>query len=172
MIRTDSIALGPILPIDLPALCLWDDDPAITRLNRPYVPQNLQRQSDFWLNAGNDRERVFFAIRKRPSPDIIGHVQIMEIEAIHRSAVLGILIGKVEDRGQGYGRQAMQLAIDYCWRHLNLRRLSLRVHTGNAAAIALYRQLGFEIEGVLRQAEFIDGGWTDITLMALIRAEA
>jgi len=168
VIRTEAIALGPILPIDLPALCMWDDDPEITRLNRPYLPQNLQRQSDFWLNAGGDRARVFFAIRRMGNADIIGHVQIMEIEPIHRSACLGILIGKKEQRGLGYGRQAMQLAIDYCWRHLNLRRLSLRVHSSNAAAIALYRQLGFEIEGVLRQAEFIDGDWTDITMMALL----
>ncbi len=171
MIASQDVALGPILPVDLPLLCLWEDDPAIVRLNRPYLPQDYHRQSEFWLNGSGDRGRVFFAIRDREGPGILGYVQIMEIEPIHRCAALGILVGAAQDRGKGYGRQAMTLAIDYCWRHLNLTRLTLRVQSDNVPALALYRQLGFEVEGVLRRAEFIDGRWVDLTLMALIHPD-
>lgn len=171
MIRDEEVALGPILPVDLPALYMWEDDPAIARFNRPYFPADFQRQSDFWLNSAGDRGRVFFAIRGRGGPEILGYVQINAIEPIHRSASLGILIGRSEDRGKGYGRQAMGMAIDYCWNHLNLTRLTLRVQADNGRAIALYRQLGFETEGVLHKAEFIDGQWVDMMLMALMKAE-
>lgn len=169
MIQGTTVALGPILPIDLANLFLWGDDPAIARLNEPYVPKSVQRESDFWLNTMGDDRRVYFAIRARTDPEIIGHVQINAIEPIHRSAVLGILVGKPENRGKGYGREAMRLAIDYCWRHLNLTRLTLTVHAGNTAAVRLYESLGFATEGVLRCAQFIDGGWIDLKLMALMQ---
>ena len=140
-------------------------------MNEPYLPKNIQHDADFWLNSIGDTKRVFFAIRARTKPEIIGHVQIMAIEPIHRSAMLGILVGDPKNRGNGYGSEAMRLAIDYCWRHLNLSRLTLSVHSSNASAIALYKKLGFEIEGVLRRHQFIDGSWVDLTLMAIMQGD-
>jgi RimJ/RimL family protein N-acetyltransferase len=171
MIAGTAVALGPILPVDLPSLYLWGDDLAIASTNGPYLPKNFQRESDFWLNAAGDSTRIFFAIRKRCASEIIGHLQITAIEIIHRSATLGILIGAPENRDKGYGRDAMRLAIDYCWHHLNLSRLALNVHSTNARAIRMYERLGFETEGVLRQVQFIAGNWIDIRMMALLRPD-
>lgn len=172
MICGDAVGIGPILPTDLGDLFLWGDDPAIARLNEPYLPKNFGHEGDFWLNAGRDPSRIFFAIRARGAAQIVGHVQITAIHPIHRSATLGILIGRAEHRGRGLGAEAMRLAIDYCWRHLNLRRLTLSVQAGNAPAIALYERLGFETEGTLRSVQFIDGAWIDLRLMALMRPAA
>jgi RimJ/RimL family protein N-acetyltransferase len=171
MIQGTSIALGPILPTDLPNLFVWGDDPAIARLSEPYVPKNLQHENDFWLNAVGDPTRIFFAIRGRSSAEIIGYVQVTAINPVHRSASLGILIGRPEDRRRGYGREAMRLAIDYCWRSLNLSRLTLNVQATNGPAIELYQGLGFETEGFLRRALFIEGDWIDLKLMAIMRPE-
>jgi len=171
MIFGNTTALGPIMPTDLGQLIMWSDDPAIARVNEPYVPKNCAREADFWLNATGDPTRVFFAIRQTHAPEIIGHVQITEIHAIHRSAVMGILVGDRKNRGKGFGTDAMCLAIEYCWHHLNLRRLTLSAFATNRAAIDLYQRLGFEIEGLLRSAQFIDGHWTDLCLLALMRPD-
>jgi [ribosomal protein S5]-alanine N-acetyltransferase len=171
MIVGDAVVLGPILPVDVPSLFQWADDPEDARLNEPYRPHNWQRQEAFWLNAEGDPQRVFFAIRARSGPDIIGYVQILQIDAIHRSAVLGIRIGDRGERGKGRGREALALAIRYCWDQLNLSRLALSVFAGNDRAMALYEALGFREEGRLRQACFIDGAWIDVVLMALLRPD-
>jgi RimJ/RimL family protein N-acetyltransferase len=92
MIFGNLVALGPILPTDLPDLYIWGDDPAISRLSEPYLPKNIARDGEFWLNSAGDVSRVFFAIRAHPPAEIIGHVQITAIHPIHRSAFLGILI--------------------------------------------------------------------------------
>lgn len=169
MLIGQTVMLGPILPTDLAQLFVWSDDPAIARLNEPYIPKTLQRESEFWLNAAGDPGRMFFAIRLRSAPEAIGHVQITNIHPIHRSATLGVLIGHVEHRGKGLGSEAMRLTIDYCWNHLNLSRLALAVQTRNTPAIALYERLGFATEGTLRQAQFIAGEWIDLNLMALMQ---
>jgi RimJ/RimL family protein N-acetyltransferase len=62
----------------------------------------------------------------------------------------------------------MRLAVDYCWNHLNLSRISLIVFGTNERALHLYMTLGFEREGLLRNAVFINGQWTDLVLMGLL----
>lgn len=168
MLTGRQVAIGPILPDDLARLFVWGDDPEIARLNEPYLPKNLDRERDFWLNPGGDPRRIFMAVRRVGRAEIIGYVQITAIEPIHRSANLGVLIGRPEDRGRGLGREAMELTIAFCRNHLNLTRLSLAVHADNAAAVALYEKLGFATEGVLRAAQFIAGRWIDLQLMALV----
>lgn len=93
----------------------------------------------------------------------------MAIRLVHRSAVLGILIGKPEHRGKGLGGEAMKLAIDYCRKHLNLTRIMLSAHNSNLSAVGLNEKLGFETEGFLRRAQFIDGEWIDLRLMAIMQ---
>jgi len=166
----DQIAIGPILPIDIPRLFQWFDDVDEVRLNEPYRPLNWHRQESFWLNADNDHSRCFFAIRSREGPEIIGFVQISRIDPIHRSAMIGIQIDKAH-RGRGHGREALGLAIDYCWNHLNLTRLTLNAFAGNERAIALYGKAGFQQEGRFRDALFIGGEWIDVIAMALHHPE-
>jgi RimJ/RimL family protein N-acetyltransferase len=168
MITGRQVGIGPILPEDLSRLFTWGDDPDIARLNEPYLPKNLDREREFWLNPMGDPRRIFMAVRRIGRAEITGYVQISSIEPIHRSANLGILIGRPEDRGRGLGREAMELTLRFCRDHLNLTRLSLAVHTDNAPAIVLYEKLGFVTEGVQRAAQFIAGRWVDLQLMALI----
>lgn len=171
MILGLSVSIGPILPVDIPALFGWADDAEAARLDETYRPPNWQAQEAFWTNAAGDPSRVFFAIRTRPAPDIVGYLQIRQIEAIHRSASIGLRIGDAANRRQGYGREALELGIAYCWRQLNLTRLALTVYAHNAPALALYEAIGFEREGLLRRALFIDGGWIDVVPMALLHPD-
>ena len=88
---------------------------------------------------------------------------------MHRSAEIGIRIGAEKDRGLGYGKEALALAVEFCWSHLNLNRLQLVVFKHNERAVSAYRSTGFKKEGLLRKAAFIDGAWVDIVLMAALR---
>lgn len=168
MIIGQSVILGPLLPADFPALFRWADDVQAARLNEAYRPAVWKNQEDFWFNAGRDPSKVTFAIRRIENPTIIGYVQIAAIDAVHRSALIGIRIGEEGDRGKGLGRDALSLAVAYCWNHLNLSRLGLTVFANNERAIRLYQSLGFDREGLLRDAVFIDGRWLDVVVMGLL----
>jgi RimJ/RimL family protein N-acetyltransferase len=71
-------------------------------------------------------------------------------------------------RGKGIGRQLMRRTIDAAFA-FGLTRIELTVRQGNANAIALYKSLGFEIEGLHRNAVCIDGQYENLHSMALLR---
>jgi RimJ/RimL family protein N-acetyltransferase len=129
----------------------------------------MMAHQQWWNSLGKDPSKVVFAIRKTTAPAIIGYVRIAGINGVHRSAELGIRIGAETDRGQGYGREALALAVPFCWDHLNLNRVQLVVFKHNLRAVAAYKAAGFKKEGILRKAAFIDGGWVDLMLMAALR---
>ena len=71
-------------------------------------------------------------------------------------------------RGQGLGRKLAQAAIERAF-DLGLERIELEVFASNESATALYRELGFTVEGVKERARKIDGTYDDIIAMALLR---
>jgi RimJ/RimL family protein N-acetyltransferase len=168
MINGEKITLGPLKPSDFDSLFRWSNNPEIARMNESLRPQDWPSQHERWMNSGKDPSKVIFAIRPREQPGIIGFLQIGNIDAIHHTALIGLTIGEIVNRRQGFGTEAMRLAIDYCWNHLNLSRLSLTVFQHNEAGLRLYQRTGFKKEGVLRRALFIDGRWIDVVIMAAL----
>jgi len=169
MLTAGRITLGPVLPADFAPMFAWANDVASARLDLAYRPVDMTTHLQWCQSIGNDPGRVVFAIRKVNEPAIVGYVQISAIHAVHRSAELGIRIGEERHRGQGFGQEALRLALAYCWNHLNLNRVQLIVFKTNARAIGAYRAAGFRKEGHLRKAVFIDGAWTDLVVMGALR---
>jgi len=78
---------------------------------------------------------------------------------------LGITVEKAWHR-RGVGTQLMAALIDAADRWLGCLRIELTVYTDNAAAIALYRKFGFEVEGTHRAYALRDGRYVDALAMA------
>ena len=73
-----------------------------------------------------------------------------------------------EFRGQGIGRQLMRTTIEAAWQ-CGITRIELTVREHNPNAIALYKSLGFEVEGLQRNAVRIDGQYQNVYVMALVK---
>jgi L-phenylalanine/L-methionine N-acetyltransferase len=69
-------------------------------------------------------------------------------------------------QGRGVGSALLAAALDLADNWLNYTRLELTVYTDNAAAQALYRKYGFDIEGTLRAYAFRNGRFIDAYTMA------
>lgn len=169
MLLGSRISIGPFVPEDFAAIFCWVNDVAAARLDLAYRPVDMMAHQQWWQALGKDPSKVVFAIRKTSEPALIGFVQIAAMNSVHRSAEMGIRIGEEKNRGQGYGTEALRLALDFCWNHLNLNRVQLTVFKHNLRAIAAYRTAGFRKEGRMRKAAFIGGEWVDLIMMAALR---
>lgn len=82
-------------------------------------------------------------------------------------------MGVREDwQGKGAGTALMRAAVDLADNWLQLTRLELEVYTDNEAAIKLYKNFGFVVEGRLVQFAFRDGEYIDAYMMARLVAKS
>lgn len=100
----------------------------------------------------------------------IGRIVLADIEDGWKGEIWRIYIGDKSLRGKGYGKQAMEAMMGYCFDVLGLERLYLDHYTGNPAA-GLYLSLGFKYEGVLRKNCRKNGILYDVHLMSMLREE-
>ena len=64
-------------------------------------------------------------------------------------------------------KEVMRIA----FRELGAHRLFLDVFEDNARARHLYESLGFQYEGVMREAAQRDGHWCNLRLMSVLESE-
>jgi RimJ/RimL family protein N-acetyltransferase len=171
MLNGEKVCLGPVLNGDIAMLFNWFDTLEIVGASGPYRPASEAKFHQWLAGAANDPSRVLFAIRKQGDLRLVGHVHISSIQPVFRCADIGLGIGPVGDRGQGYGGEALSMAVQYCWRELNLQRVALTVLSHNPRAMRLYERLGFQTEGRLRRATYVDGQFHDIIIMSLLRPD-
>jgi RimJ/RimL family protein N-acetyltransferase len=88
--------------------------------------------------------------------------------ARHAEAGIGLL---PEARGRGIGTRAITQLAEFGFTRCNLRRIHLQAIASNAGAIRAYEKAGFVVEGRLRQHAWVRGGYEDIVLMGLLRAD-
>jgi len=70
-------------------------------------------------------------------------------------------------RGQGIGKRLILRTLDAA-RAFGLRRVELTVRENNASAIALYKKVGFEVEGLQRRAVHVDDADENVVCMAVL----
>jgi RimJ/RimL family protein N-acetyltransferase len=74
-------------------------------------------------------------------------------------------------RGRGLGERLIRDTLAAS-RTFGLSRVELTVRHDNARALALYRKVGFEVEGRKRRAVLVDGVFYDLIAMALLFDDA
>lgn len=87
---------------------------------------------------------------------IVGVVSYMNVEWRHRRTTLGYWLDKGH-QGRGLAVEAVQTLVEHAFRSWNLNRVEIRAAVENARSRALAERLGFVEEGMLHQAEFVNG---------------
>ncbi|HJB26713.1 MAG TPA: GNAT family N-acetyltransferase [Firmicutes bacterium] len=168
-ISGEKLYLSPINQDDVENYVRWLSDRSVTDgLGNTASLISLQTERE-WLQKAS--ETYQFAIVKRENNTLIGNCGIESISHVHRTAEVGLFIGEEENRGKGYGTQALELLVDYGFQVLNLHSLMLRVYSFNERAIACYQKVGFREFGRRRQCYYLNGTYYDSIHMDLLKQE-
>jgi hypothetical protein len=79
--------------------------------------------------------RFHFAIRTKADDRLVGFVRLDHIECNNGGGHVALGIGDANDRGHGYGAEALKLILRYAFAELNLSRR--RIHRVQRASAAL-----------------------------------
>jgi UDP-4-amino-4,6-dideoxy-N-acetyl-beta-L-altrosamine N-acetyltransferase len=132
----------------------------------PTIEEHLRWLAD--MEARGDRHE--FMIVERASGQSVGTIGLSRIDLVNRRAEYGVLIGEPGARGKGLAAEASRLLLAYAFGTLGLRRVYLHVLARNADALRLYRRVGFQPEGVLRQHVRKGDEFLDVAVMAVLEA--
>lgn len=115
----------------------------------------------------HDNAERRFVVENRDK-ELIGLVELIEIDYIHRSGEFQIIITP-EHQGKGFAQTLINKALDYSFTILNLHKIYLHVSTENEKAIHLYQKSGFVEEGHLVEEFFINGQYRDVKRMYILQ---
>lgn len=117
-----------------------------------------------------DPDRRFFSIETAEGR-LIGNCQLMCIHWTNREAELAITIGETAYWGKGYGSDAVRQLLALAFDQYNLHRVFLRVIDTNERGRRCYAKCGFQQEGILREAVYVDGAYHDFIMMSILEHE-
>jgi RimJ/RimL family protein N-acetyltransferase len=169
--ETKRIYLRPFESTDVDAYFPGLFDAEMRRLTgtqnsftRPQVERYIE-------NAAQDDSRLMLLIALQENDQVIGDIALMDIHTKNRSAHIRIAIDNKEHQGKGYGSEALLLMLDYGFGICNLHRIELEVYAFNQHAIRTYEKLGFQREGVRRDALYYNHQYHDAIQMSILEDE-
>jgi RimJ/RimL family protein N-acetyltransferase len=133
--------------------------------------QSLERQRAYLASMENSDSSLLYLIEEKTTGRVIGTIGLHEYDSMNFNARLGILIFTPEDRGNGFGTEATKLLFENAFAVHDLHKIYVRVFTTNTAMLAHYEQLGFRVEGVLREEYLLNGKWIDMFCLSLLARE-
>jgi len=153
----------------------WSNDPELHRLDSeaPYEEESFghfkARFERLCTNAVPSQRH--FEVHDAATDALIGVAYVIRIRPHHRRALVGVTIGEKEHWGEGYGRDALRLLLQYSFQELGLHRVRAETFEYNTAWRDLLESMGFRAEGRAREALYRDGQFWDKGRYALLRRE-
>jgi RimJ/RimL family protein N-acetyltransferase len=174
MITGKRVRLRAITREDLPVFVGWLNDPDVSRNISIYYVQSLEQEEKWFqdsLTHPVEEQALAIEIQDQDNWKLAGDVGFLNFDQHERSAELGIFIGDKTAWDKGFGTETMQLMVDYGFATLNLNRIYLRVYETNPRGMRCYEKVGFQLEGRMRQAHYLDGKYIDVLLMSILKSE-
>lgn len=154
-------------------LTKWFSDPLVSDTMGMSAALLTEKDHGKWITDefGVSAEDKYFAIVLTSTDELLGYCELRNIAVSHRSATVAIMIGDAENRGKGYGTDALKLLLKYGFCSLGLHSVNLTVFDGNDGAARAYEKAGFKVCGRQRESVFVGGRFIDRIYMDILDRE-
>lgn len=166
-----AIYLRALSRDDLELTHKWHSDKSMYQtLEGPFRYVCLEAEKEWLENRIKyNNNEVNLIICLQENDQSIGMVSVREIDWVSRIGVLGgIFIGEPEQRGNGYGTQALHLTLHHCFMDLGIHRIWTTILESNTPSLSVFRKCGFQVEAQLRQEAFKNGGFENSILVGIL----
>ena len=171
MLKGKKITLRPIASADTESIVKWRNSEGVNRFfldRRPITPESHERWLETQVFTGAVKQ---FIIVNNETGNDVGSCFLKDIDEVSKKAELGIFIGEDEARGKGLGSDAVLTLTGYGFDALELNKVYLRVLASNARAVAVYKNVGYKTDGVLRKDYFSGVRFEDVYIMSILKNE-
>ena len=149
----------------------WEIDPSVTEFLSYEEDRSYKQIVEEWVLSEQDPAKLQFTIVRKDIRKPVGRVYITNVDRECDSLDITKMYIADENRNQGIGKEVLKELLEYCFVYLHMERVTIGYYDGNKAAAALYESIGFQREGLARNAAKKNGRYYNLNKMALLRSE-
>lgn len=171
-LTNQNIYLRSLEPEDLDFLYETENNPYIWHLSNTQTPfsrfvlkEYIERSLSEDIYALKELRLV---ICKTEDHSKIGLIDLFDFDPKNKRAGVGILISNENNRGLGYGSEALKSLIDYAFDTLQLHQLFCNISSDNKESKNLFLKYNFNQIGIKKDWIFDGKNYTDEVFFQLI----
>ncbi|MCK8523976.1 GNAT family N-acetyltransferase [Aquimarina sp. D1M17] len=169
-LKGKNIYLRALEPEDLDFVYVIENDEQIWEMSSTQTPYSRFLIKQYLENAHQDiyeikQLRLVICSNDDAS---LGLIDLFDFDPTHNRAGVGIVIAEPENRGKGYGSEALDLIIKYGFTHLRLHQLYANISEDNLSSVKLFENKGFKKIGTKKDWNLINNDYKDEFLYQLI----
>jgi len=148
-----------------PAYLEWMHNPAVTQyLESRWRTYSLEDLISYVRHVNESPRDFLFGIFVEGYGHV-GNIKIGEIDWKHRYGDMGLIIGDSSVWGKGVGTRGINLACDYAFQELGLRKIVAGIYEPNVGSRRAFEKAGFVLAGRLAQHRLCQGKYVDQLIM-------
>ncbi len=169
-LKGEHIYLRALEPEDLDFIHEVENEEAIWEISCTQTPYSKFLIKQYLENAHKDiyEAKQLRLVISSHEHLTLGLIDLFDFDFKNKRSGVGILVKEPQDRLKGYGREALELLIDYCFTHLDLHQLYCNILESNAASIKLFSNQGFQQIGLKKDWNYVNGSFKNEYLFQLI----
>jgi diamine N-acetyltransferase len=148
-LKGERIYLRALEPEDLELIYAIENDESVWEVSQTQTPYSRFLIKQYLENCHKDIYEVkqLRLVIVTNEEEAVGFVDLFDFDPKNDKVGLGILVLS-EARGKKYGREALELLIDYVFKNLYVHQIYANVLEDNFVSIKLFENLGFLKSGV------------------------
>ena len=130
-----------------------------------------QKQFRKHLEAAKLETPTLYSFGLYDRSKIIGYCELCDDNNKSNSAVASRIMISPRRRSKGLGQFMLTELLEYGFEEIGLNRIGLGVFDFNKSTIKCYENMGFVLEGTLRQSTKVDGAYWNCHFMSILQEE-
>lgn len=161
-----KVYLRAMEPTDMEIFRQMTNDPDTEKMLGGWsFPVSEKEQMQWYDKAIADKKNLRFTVVLKDNQEVIGMVNLVDIDWKNGSAFHGIRLNS--QKRNGYGTDAVMSLMKYAFEELRLVRIDTTIVENNIPSQGLYKKCGWTIEGKKKKACYKDGRFWDNYVMGI-----
>ena len=169
-LKGKHIYLRALEPEDLEFIHTIENDESLWELSNTITPYSKFLIKQYLEHSHKDIFEVkqLRLVISNHDDKALGMIDLFDFDFKNSRAGVGILVKETKDRQSGYGKEALQLLINYSFTHLGLHQLYCNISEENKASIKLFTSQGFNKIGLKEDWNYVDGSYKNEYIFQLL----
>ena len=156
---------------DVQTYIRWINDESLGSGLGNFAVNMTEEKEKEWINTTNRADHQNFALIRKEDDLLLGNYGLELKDDAARRYHVGGFIGEKENRGKGYGTEALTLITKYGFEILNAQTIYSTIFSFNAASVKSALKAGYKEVGRYRSAYYYNGKFHDAICVDITRED-